>query len=107
MKNNNELDCWLSRVNKILNILKIPDNICYVIDKTIKVRFGRYFLDEINTIIVGADGSDHNMLQLDWKLKGSFKQELYISNVMNRNQRAWLSRYRMLYNKARNISPYR
>ena len=65
MKNNNELDCWLSRVNKILNILKIPDNICYVIDKTIKVRFGRYFLDEINTIIVGADGSDHNMLQLD------------------------------------------
>ena len=27
-------------------------------------------------------------------LKGSFKQEPYITNIKNRNQRAWLSRYR-------------
>ena len=100
MKNNPELDCWFSRVNKIKKLLKIPtlygkpEKVGYIIDKTIKGKFDRYFLDEINEIKMGADGIDHNKLWLYKTLKGSFKQEPYIANVLNRNQRAWLSRYR-------------
>ena len=98
MKNNPELDFWFSRVNKINKIIPTlygkPEKVGYIIDKTIKGRFDRYFLDEINEIKMGADGIDHNKLRLYKTLKGSFKQEPYIANVLNRNQRAWLSRYR-------------
>ena len=100
MNNNPELDCWVSRVNKIKTLLKIPklygkpDKVGFVIDKIIKGKFDRYFLDEINDIRIGSDGQDHNKLRLYKTFKGSFKQEPYITNILNRNQRAWLSRYR-------------
>ena len=38
---------------------------------------------------------DHNKLRLYNKLKGSFKIEPYIDKIKNRNQRQWLSRYRI------------
>ena len=44
---------------------------------------------------IGQDGLDHNKLRLYKTFKGSFKQEPYLSIVNNRNQRAWLSRYRI------------
>ena len=99
MNNNPELDCWVSRVNKIKTLLKIPklygrpDKVGFVIDKIIKGKFDRYFLDEINEIRIGSDGQDHNKLRLYKTFKGSFKQEPYVTNILNRNQRAWLSRY--------------
>ena len=63
-------------------------------DKILKGKFDRFYLDEINEIKIGSDGLDHNKLRLYKTLKGSFKQEPYIANILNRNQRAWLSRYR-------------
>ena len=100
MKNDPDLDCWYSRVDKIkinLNIRKLygkSDKVGKTLDKLIKSKFDRFYLDEINLVKIGLDGNDHNKLRLYKTLKGSFKQEPYIYNVKNRNQRAWLSRYR-------------
>ena len=100
MKNDPDLDCWYSRVDKIkinLNICKLygkSDKVGKTLDKLIKSKFDRFYLDEINLVKIGLDGNDHNKLRLYKTLKGSFKQEPYIYNVKNRNQRAWLSRYR-------------
>ena len=87
-------------MTKVKNILKIqrvygqPEKVGRIFDKSIKSKFDRFFLDEINLIKIGSDGLDHNKLRLYKNLKGSFKQEPYLSDVQNRNQRAWLSRYR-------------
>ena len=100
MKNDPDLDCWYSRVGKIKNHLNIrklygkTDKVAKTLDKNIKSKFDRFYLDEINVVKTGSDGNDHNKLRLYKTFKGSFKQEPYISNVKNRNQRAWLSRYR-------------
>jgi hypothetical protein len=101
MKDNPQLDSWYTRVDKIKTMLKIPllygkpDKVGFVIDKIIKGKFDRFFLDEINIIKIGSDGLDHNKLRIYKTLKGSFKQEPYITNIKNRNQREWLSRYRI------------
>ena len=61
MNNNPELDCWVSRVNKIKTLLKIPklygkpDRIGFVLDKIIKGKFDGYFLDQIDEIRIGSD----------------------------------------------------
>ena len=100
MQNSPDLDCWTSRIEKVKNMLKIqrvygqPEKVGRIFDKSIKSKFDRFFLDEINLIKIGSDGLDHNKLRLYKNLKGSFKQEPYLSDVQNRNQRAWLSRYR-------------
>ena len=99
MNNNPELDCWVSRVNKIKTLLKIPklygkpDKVGFVIDKIIKGKFDRYFLDEINEIRIGFDGQDHNKLKLYNTFKGSLRQEPYVKNILDINQRSWLSRH--------------
>ena len=100
MKNQPGLDSWNSRVDKIKFILKIPtlygksDKVGIVIDKLLKGKFDRFFLDEINEIKIGSDGVDHNKLRFYKTIKGSFKQEQYVADIQNRNQRAWLSRFR-------------
>ena len=100
MKNNTEIDSWLSRVEKIESVLNMkrlcgtPNRVGSVIGKNLKSRFDRFFLDEINMIKLGNDGQDHNKLRFYNKLKGSFKIEPYILKIKNRNQRQWLTRYR-------------
>ena len=100
MKNNLQIDSWYTRVEKIKNVLNIkrlygkPDKAGLMIDKIIKSKFDRFFLDEINQIRIGNDGQDHNKLRLYKTLKGSFRIEPYLDNIKNRNQRHWLSRYR-------------
>ena len=100
MQNSQDLDCWTSRIEKVKNVLNIqrvygqPEKVGRIFDKSIKSKFDRFFLDEINLTKIGSDGLDHNKLRLYKNLKGSFKQEPYLSDVQNRNQRAWLSRYR-------------
>ena len=100
MKSNQHLDCWYTRVDKLQAMLNIPvlygkpDRVGSIIDKCLKSKFDRFFLDEINEIKTGADGFDHNKLRFYKTLKGSFKQEPYVTKILNRNQRAWLSRYR-------------
>ena len=79
MKNQPGLDSWNSRVDKIKFILKIPtlygksDKVGIVIDKLLKGKFDRFFLDEINEIKIGSDGVDHNKLRFYKTRKGSFK----------------------------------
>ena len=101
MRDNPQIDCWLSRVQKINNLFSIkklagtPNRAGLIIDKNIKSKFDRFFLDEVNQNKIGTDGLDHNKLRLYKKLKGSFKIEPYIEQIRNRNQRQWLSRYRI------------
>ena len=100
MKNNPEIDCWLSRVESFKRLLKFrrlsgtPERAGIIIDKHIKSKFDIFFLNQINQIKNGDDGQDHNKLRFYNKLKGSFKLEPYIDKIKNRNQRQWLSRYR-------------
>ena len=100
MKDNPQIDCWLSRVEKIKTLLNMkrlcgkPERAGLIIDKTIKSKFDRFFLDEINKKKLDNDGQDHNKLRFYNRLKGSFKIEPYIVKIRNRNQRQWLSRYR-------------
>ena len=100
MENNPNIDTWYSRVEQIKSLLNIkqfwckPDKAGKIIDKIVQSKFDKFFLDEINLIKPGPDGFDHNKLRLYKTLKGSFTQEPYISQIKNRNQRMWLSRYR-------------
>ena len=100
MKSQPGLDSWNSRVDKVKCLLKFPklygksDKVGFVIDKLLKGKFDRFFLDEINETRIGSDGVDHNKLRFYKTIKGSFKQEPYVAQIINRNQRAWLSRYR-------------
>ena len=100
MGKNPNIDCWLSRVEKIKALFNLkrlygkPDRIGLIIDKNIKSKFDRFYLEEINQIKCGLDGQDHNKLRFYKTLKGSFKIEPYIIQIKNRNQRHWLSRYR-------------
>ena len=100
MKNNPQVDCWLSRVQRIKTLLDIkrvygtPDRTGLIIEKQIKSKYDRFFLDQINLVRIGKDGEDHNKLRLYKHLKGSFTIEPYVVQIKNRNQRQWLSRYR-------------
>ena len=100
MRQNPQMNGWLTRVEQIKSLLKIPklygksNKVGFVIEKNIKSKFDIFFLDKINQVKRGTDGLDHNKLRLYKQLKGSFKIEPYITNITHRNQRAWLSRYR-------------
>ena len=100
MKNNPNIDSWYSRVKKMKTLLSIPElygtpeKVGNVIDRNIKSKFDRFFLDQINQVKTGLDGNDHNKLRLYKTFKGTFRPEPYITEVKNRNQRVWLSRYR-------------
>ena len=100
MENNPQIDSWYSRVKNIKQLLNIkrlrckPAKVGLIVDKVLKSKFDRFYLDEINQIKLGPDGRDHNKLRLYKTLKGSFSQEPYVTKILNRNQRAWLSRYR-------------
>ena len=100
MRNNPEIDSWYTRVEKVKSVLNLkriygkPEKAGIIIDKIIKSKFDRFYLDEINQLKLGTDGLDHNKLKLYKTLKGSFNIEPYIINLKNRNQRHWLSRYR-------------
>ena len=93
MKSHPELDSWYSRVEKIKKLFNIKKMYCksdkagFIIDRILKSKFDRLFLDQINQVKIGADGLDHNKLRLYKTLKGSFQMEPYIENIKNRNQR--------------------
>jgi hypothetical protein len=93
---------WLSRVRKVRMLLDIPfypsfmsdDYVSKEISTKIHSQFDIFYMSEINQIKLGADGLNHNKLRFYSSFKGCFKPEYYISNINNRNQRAWLSRLR-------------
>ena len=57
--------------------------------------FDRFWLDQINGPKLWNDGADHNKLRFYKTLKASFTQETYVTNILNKSQRAWLTRYRV------------
>ena len=65
------------------------------LDKRIKSCFDRFWLDQINQEKNDINGIDHNKLRFYKQLKGTFGLEPYIENVLNRSQRAWLTRFRV------------
>ena len=79
MRKNPNIDCWLSRVEKIMTLFNLkrlygkPDRIGLLIDRNIKSKFDRFNLEEINQVKHGLDGQDHNKLRFYKTLKGSFK----------------------------------
>ena len=98
----NDQDCWLTRVNKIENILKIPKNFSLSqtsgknLTRIVKSKFDRYWLDKINEIKPDKhDNLDHNKLRVYKLFKSSFTTEPYIKLVRNRNQRSSLTRLRI------------
>ena len=100
MKGSPHIESWYTRVEKIKTLFSIPklygnsDKVGNLCDRLVKGKFDRFYLDEINLIKLGSDGGDHNKLRFYKTFKGSFTQEPYILNILNRNQRAWLSRFR-------------
>ena len=96
-----DLDTWFSQVQKIKSLFNIPvfsgskDRVGLKIGHKLHSIYDRYWLDQINATKLGPDGLDHNKLRFYKLLKGSFKQEPYISNILNRSQRTWLTRFRV------------
>jgi hypothetical protein len=93
---------WLSRVRRARLLLEIPfypsymsdDLVSREVSNKIKSQFDIFYISEINKIKLGNDGLNHNKLRFYSSFKGCFKPEYYITNINNRNQRAWLSRLR-------------
>ena len=94
---------WVGRVQSVKTLLEIPEYPEHWSDKRvsrdittrIQSKFEIFFKNEINEEKLGPeDGLDHNKLRFYKTFKGCFKPEFYISNIANRNQRAWLSRLR-------------
>ena len=95
------LDTWYSRVQSIKSLLGISglhgsyDCVSLSLTKKCSSIFDRFWLDQINAPKLGSDGEDHNKLRFYKTLKGSFTQEPYVSEIKNKSQRAWLTRYRV------------
>ena len=94
------VDCWLTRTNKMANVLNIPQlnysagSGCLVL-KTVRGCFDRYWLDEVKSTRTGVDNEQHNKLLTYSSFKASFSTEPYITLVQNRNQRCDLTRLRV------------
>ena len=93
---------WLSRVERIETLLKIPRNLFFNassgkrILKILKSKFEIYFLKKINEFKKSdQDILDHNKLRTYKTFKSSFTREPYLELVRNRNQRCFLSRLRV------------
>ena len=96
----NGVDCWLSRVDKMANLLQSPvtkfgPTSGRQLLRCVKCKFNRYWADTIKAERIGADGLGHNKLQTYSSFKCQFSQEPYLSLVRNRNQRCHLSRLRV------------
>ena len=102
MSNDGAVGSWSYRINQIKNILNIPIYPVYWSDhrvstdvtEKIKSQFDIFYLNEINKTKLGNDGLNHNKLRFYSTFKGCFKPEYYLTNINNRNQRAWLTRLR-------------
>ena len=95
------LDTWHSRVQKIKTLLGVSDlhgckdSVGKFLGKKINSTFDRFWLDQINVTKLDSNGVDHNKLRFYKTLKGSFTQEPYVTNIKNKSQRAWLTRFRV------------
>ena len=92
-------DCWLSRVQSIERLVKVPNNGSGLNSKTIgrhiRAKFTSFWLQQISAEKQGPDGLDHNKLRTYKQFKGFFGIEPFLGFVRNRSQRADLSRFRI------------
>ena len=101
MKAMPHLDTWHSRVKKIKTLLGVSDlhgckdSVGKFLGKKLNGTFDRFWLDQINVAKLDSNGVDHNKLRFYKTLKGSFTQEPYVTNIKNKSQRAWLTRFRV------------
>ena len=77
------------------NVHGSKDRVSKFLGKKLNSIFDRFWLDQINATKPDSNGVDHNKLRFYKTLKGSFTQEPYISNIKNKSQRAWLTRFRV------------
>ena len=83
-------------MKKLLNVKNVhgkKEAASKCFDKSLKSCYDRFWLDQVNNIRLDKDGNDHNKLRFYKTIKGSFNPEPYVTNVTNRSQRAWLSRF--------------
>ena len=96
-----QLDTWYSRVQTIKKLLGIPtlhgskESAGAFLGKKLNSIFDRFWLDQINVSKPDSNNIDHNKLRFYKTLKGSFTWEPYVTNVKNKSQRAWLTRFRV------------
>lgn len=105
------VDCWLTRVNKIkslLNFKQLPshlsqNSISNKTSKSVNSLFDRFWLDSINKVQKNGCNCprDHNKLRFYKQFKGSFSVEPYLELVRNRNQRSFLTRFRVSSHRLR------
>ena len=72
-------DCWLSRVQIIERLVKLPNHSSglksKIVGRHIKAKFASFWLQQINAEKPGPDGLDHNKVRTYKKLKGFFDIE--------------------------------
>ena len=95
------LDTWNRRIKNIKFLFGIAhlrgskDSVSRFLNRKLRSVFDVFWLDQINTPKCDKDGVDHNKLRFYKKLKGSFTKEPYVTEIQNKSQRAWLTRYRV------------
>ena len=104
-------DCWYTRVNKIKNLLKIQNNPRYFtpsrvgknLSKNVKGNFDSFWIRSINKVQKNGCTCprDHNKFRFYKSFKGSFSAESYIELIKNRNQRSFLTRFRVSSHRLR------
>ena len=101
MKAMPQLDTWHSRVQKIKKLLGVPnphgskESVGRFLGRKLNSSFDRFWLDQINISKPDSNNIDHNKLRFYKTLKGSFTREPYVTNIRNKSQRAWLTRFRV------------
>ena len=68
------------------------DSVGHQLNKKLYSLFDRFWIGHVSSEKIGLDGIDHNKLRFYEKLKDSFTQEPNITNILNKSQRAWLTR---------------
>ena len=79
----------------ISNLYGSKERVSKLLGNKLNSVFDRFWIDQINAPKLDTAGLDHNKLRFYKTLKGSFTIEPYISNIQNKSQRAWLTRYRV------------
>ena len=94
-------DCWLTRVQKMENLLNIPNlpglsrTSGKIIFNDLKLKFETFWKRKLTEEKIGADNINHNKLRTYSNLKNSFNLEPYLNLVRNRSQRMHLTRLRI------------
>ena len=94
-------DCWLTRVQKVENLLNTPKlpSLSRTSGKNIladlQSKFEKFWKLKVTEEKIGSDNINHNKLRSYSALKKSFFLEPYLKLVRNRSQRSQITRLRI------------